>query len=205
MEEKSNPQIWRSCLNTATQVAGDWRGRGLRGSAYVVWPIWKDLVVMSQWAHCPWNLESLEAAPVWPVAMAAQPAKQKEASGRCPCLLWKTSQLIGSREMGLVEHEHMGDLSISRLGDSILRDLPKLPCPTVFSVHRSLCHLAWISLHRTGCPGPHCGTKAALISDSHPDYLISGVVLVDWQGRDEIMRRHRSWFDITSPLGCRVH
>jgi hypothetical protein len=36
---------------------------------------------MSQWAHHLWNLESPEAAPAWPVAMAAQPAKQEEAGG----------------------------------------------------------------------------------------------------------------------------
>jgi hypothetical protein len=75
---------------------------------------------MSQFAHCPWNLESPEAAPAWPVAMAAQPTKQEEAGGRCPCLVWKTSHLNGAREMGQVEQNHMGDLSTSGLGDSIL-------------------------------------------------------------------------------------
>jgi hypothetical protein len=53
--------------------------RGLRRSAYRVRPIRKILVVMSQWAKTPWNLEGPEAAPVWLVAMAAQPAKQEEA------------------------------------------------------------------------------------------------------------------------------
>jgi hypothetical protein len=67
-----------------TQVGGDWRGRVLKGSAYAVQPIRKDIVVMSQWAHSPLNLESTEAAPAWPVAMASQPAKQEEAEGRCP-------------------------------------------------------------------------------------------------------------------------
>jgi hypothetical protein len=79
-----------------TQEAGSWRGRGLRGRAYAVQPIRKDLVVMSQWAHSPWNLESPETAPAWPVAMAAQPAKQEEAGGRCPCVVWKTSHLSGA-------------------------------------------------------------------------------------------------------------
>jgi hypothetical protein len=32
-------------------VAGTWRRRGIRGSAYTIWPIRKDLVVMSQWTH----------------------------------------------------------------------------------------------------------------------------------------------------------
>jgi hypothetical protein len=27
MEEKSNPQVWRSCQETATEVVGDWMGR----------------------------------------------------------------------------------------------------------------------------------------------------------------------------------
>jgi hypothetical protein len=79
-----------------TQMPGDWRGQGLRMSAYTVWPVRKDLVVMSQWAHEPWNLESPEAAAAWPVAMAAQPAKQKEAGGWCSCLVWKSSQLSGA-------------------------------------------------------------------------------------------------------------
>jgi hypothetical protein len=95
LEDKSDPQI-RSCLETTTQVAGAWSGRGLRGSAYPVWPIRKDLVVMSQWAHCPWNLESPEAASAWPVARSAQPAQQKEVGGRCPCLVQNTSQLSGA-------------------------------------------------------------------------------------------------------------
>jgi hypothetical protein len=36
---------------TGTKVAGVYRGRVLSGNAYTVWPIRKDLVVMSQWAH----------------------------------------------------------------------------------------------------------------------------------------------------------
>jgi hypothetical protein len=45
-----------------------WRleGEGPSGSGNMVWPIRKDLVVMSEWAHCSWNLESPEAAPAWP-------------------------------------------------------------------------------------------------------------------------------------------
>jgi hypothetical protein len=65
---------------------------GLKFSAFTVRPIRKDMVVMSQWAHCPLTLESPEAAPACPVAMATEPAKQKEAEGRWPCLVWKTSQ-----------------------------------------------------------------------------------------------------------------
>jgi hypothetical protein len=75
---------------------GDWRGRGLRGSAYVVCPIRKDLFMKLQWALCPWNLDSPETAPAWPSAIADQPAKQKEAGGRCLCLFWKTSHLSGA-------------------------------------------------------------------------------------------------------------
>jgi hypothetical protein len=55
--------------------------RVLRGSAYAVRPIWKNMVVMSQWAHSPWNKESPEVAPASPAPMAAQPAKQEEAEG----------------------------------------------------------------------------------------------------------------------------
>jgi hypothetical protein len=75
-----------------------WRldGGGLRGRAYTVQPIRKELIGMSQLAHCHWNLDSPEAAPAWPVAMAAQPAKQEEPGRRCPCFLWKISQLCVS-------------------------------------------------------------------------------------------------------------
>jgi hypothetical protein len=69
---------------------------GLRGRAYTVQPIRKELIGMSQLAHCHWNLDSPEAAPAWPVAMAAQPAKQEEPGRRCPCFLWKISQLCVS-------------------------------------------------------------------------------------------------------------
>ena len=51
------------------------------------------MLVISQWAHSPLNLESPESAFSWPVAMAAQPTKQEKAEGKCPCLVWKTSQL----------------------------------------------------------------------------------------------------------------
>jgi hypothetical protein len=36
------------------------------------------MVVMSQWAPSPLNLERPEAAPAWPVAMVAQPEKGKK-------------------------------------------------------------------------------------------------------------------------------
>jgi hypothetical protein len=65
------------------------------------------------------------------------------------------------------------------------------PCDTVFSVHKSFCHLCLISLSRRGHPGPHCGTQAALVSASHPDYLILAVVPLAWHGRDEVLWRHR--------------
>jgi hypothetical protein len=66
----------------ATGVAGAGRGLGLRVSAYVVWAISKDLVVMSQLDHHPWNLESTEAAPVWSVALpSCQPSKKNLEEG----------------------------------------------------------------------------------------------------------------------------
>jgi hypothetical protein len=64
---------------------------GLLMDCLAVQPIRKDMVVESQWTHYPWNLESPEAASAWPFAMAAQPAKQEKAEGRCLCLVWKTS------------------------------------------------------------------------------------------------------------------
>jgi hypothetical protein len=55
-----------------------------------------DLAVRSQWDPSSWNVESAEAAPAWPVAMAVRPAKQEETGGRWPCLGWKMCLLIGS-------------------------------------------------------------------------------------------------------------
>jgi hypothetical protein len=77
-------------------VSGYWRGMGLRGCGYVVWSIREELAVRSEWAHCPWNFESPEETPAWPVAMVAHPAKQEEDGGRCSCLVWMTSLLINA-------------------------------------------------------------------------------------------------------------
>jgi hypothetical protein len=77
---------------SGTKVAGVWKEWGLRGSTYTVWPLRKDLVVMSQWAHitrnweCPWQL--LPALLLW------QPSQwMEEAGGRCPCFVCKLSQI----------------------------------------------------------------------------------------------------------------
>jgi hypothetical protein len=86
MEKKSNLQIRRSCQETTIQVDGEWRRRGLRGCAYMVWPIRNDLALMSQWAQHPWNLESPEAAPAWPFAMAAQQPSRKKLEEGAPVL-----------------------------------------------------------------------------------------------------------------------
>jgi hypothetical protein len=59
-------------------------------------------VVISQWAHRPWNLESLEAAPVWLVAMAAQPAKWKKLEEGTPVLCGSLFSEVGPRESGQV-------------------------------------------------------------------------------------------------------
>jgi hypothetical protein len=72
-----DPHITRSWQMTTTQVAESRREWVLKGSAYQVRPIRTEMVVMSQWAQHPCMLECPEAAPAWPVAMAAQPAKQE--------------------------------------------------------------------------------------------------------------------------------
>jgi hypothetical protein len=92
MEQWSHAKVQTLCQNPMTQGAGDCVGRVLKGSAYAVLLIRKHMVVMSQWAHSHLNLESPEASPACPIAMAAQRAKQEKAEGRCPCLVWKTSQ-----------------------------------------------------------------------------------------------------------------
>jgi hypothetical protein len=52
------------------------------------------------WGRCgllaPGSLQSAEAAPAWPVAMAARPAEQEESGGRWPCLGWETCPCVGS-------------------------------------------------------------------------------------------------------------
>jgi hypothetical protein len=148
-----------------TQVAGDWIWRDCKGNAYGVWPIRKDKVVMSQWAHRLLNLGSPEAATAWPVAMAAQPAKQEEAEGTCSCLVWKTSQLSGALgKKGQAEQEHMGDLSPSDWGNPFFMASQNLHVPQ-FGMSTGLC-ATWglFSLCRRGHHACHCDTLAALIS-----------------------------------------
>jgi hypothetical protein len=55
---------------------------------------------MSQWAYSPLNLESPEAAPTWPVAMAAQPAKRKKLKEGAPVLWGIFLSEVWLREMG---------------------------------------------------------------------------------------------------------
>jgi hypothetical protein len=123
LEEKSNPQIRRSCQETTTGVAETQRGQGHRGCAYTIWPIRKDLVVISRWAHCPWNLESPEAASACPVSMTTWPAKQEEPGGSTPVLCRRLLSYVGPRETGQVQQENMGDLTTSGMVDSILHML----------------------------------------------------------------------------------
>jgi hypothetical protein len=58
---------------TGTKVASVWIRRGLTRSGYAVPLIRKYLFVMSQWAHITRDWECPQAAPAWPVAMAAKP------------------------------------------------------------------------------------------------------------------------------------
>jgi hypothetical protein len=58
------------------------------------------MVVMSQWAHSPWNLESPETPPAWSVAMAARLPKQEEAERRCPVLCVRLLSYLWPRKWG---------------------------------------------------------------------------------------------------------
>jgi hypothetical protein len=59
-----------------------------------------------------------------------------------------------------------------------------------FGVSTGFCALwAWISPRRTGRPGSHCGTQAALISGAHPEPRLYGVLPADWQGRKKVTQR----------------
>jgi hypothetical protein len=86
-EERSNHQIWRSFRETAIKVAGDCKGRELRGRVYMVLPIRNELVVMSQWAHCHWNVESTEAASAWPLIwQPSQPSRKPRRKVPLSCV-----------------------------------------------------------------------------------------------------------------------
>jgi hypothetical protein len=66
----------------------------------------------------------------------SQPSRKKLEEG-APLLCGRPVSEVGHREMGQGQQEHMGDLSMSGLGDSILHCQAKLQCSTVWSVHRS--------------------------------------------------------------------
>jgi hypothetical protein len=187
LQEKSNPPIRTSCQETGPQVPGAWRGRVLGRSAYKVWPIRKLLVVMSQWAHCPWNLDSPEAAPPWPVSVAAQPATQDESRRRRSCLVWKSSQLSwaqGNRAGTAGAHgwpEHIRIWGFHSSPGSLCYHAPW------FGVSTGICALwAWISTSRKGHPDLTLVHRLPWFPRLTLNTQSHGEVLADCQGRKYI-------------------
>jgi hypothetical protein len=93
---------------------------------------------MSQLDPSPWNIKNPEAAPAWPVAMVAQPAKHEKLEVGATVLCGSLLFYLGPRYTGHAWQEHMGDLSISDSSCSILHSYHKRLCHTAFSVHSPL-------------------------------------------------------------------
>jgi hypothetical protein len=107
------------------------------------------------------------------VCFYGHPASQARRSWRkvpLPCV----GSYVGPREMGQLDLEHMvtwahQDWGIPFFMASLCYQA------TQILVSTGICAiLAWNSPSRTVHCGPHCGEQAALISASHPDFLISG-------------------------------
>jgi hypothetical protein len=80
-------------------VAGVWSRRCVSRIAQAVWPIRKDLVVMSQWTTLP-GTGSVHRL-LLPCLLLWQPSQSmEEDGGRCPCFVWQLSQLSVAGENG---------------------------------------------------------------------------------------------------------
>jgi hypothetical protein len=91
------------------------------------------------------------------------------------------------------------DLRTSGLGAFILHCEPKLPCPTIWRVHRLLCPLGLDLTKQNRLPWLQGLT---LNTRSH------GVVVSDWQGWKEVTRRPRhlfTWHQFFSDLHDTLH
>jgi hypothetical protein len=187
-------------------MSGMWRGRGLRGGAYTVWPIRKDLVVMSQWPISPGtgsvHRQLLPALLLW------QPSQSmEEAGGMCPCFVWQLSQLSvawGKRRQG--QQQNMVDLSSSGLGNLKHTASPSYHAP-LFEFSTGLCKLG---------TGTHQAEQASLhLTVVHRLSWIQGLTLnTQWhdliiaamQSRNEVTWSPVTcWSDITCSLAIRVH
>jgi hypothetical protein len=160
LEERIDPQNRRYFQETGTQEASSWMGRGLRGSAYAVQPIRKDLVVVSV-GSAPLKLgeswgSSCKACCYGSLARQAGRSRRKVPLSYVDDFSVKCGLGNGASTAGAYGwHEH------GKIGDFILHCLLKLACHTVWSVHRPLCPLGlniteqnkmpWISLWYTGC------------------------------------------------------
>jgi hypothetical protein len=162
---------------------------------------------MSQWDHSPWNMESPEAAPAWPVAIAAQPAKREAAGGRCwkSCVEdfsfnWVLGVQVTYDRSTRVTWAHQ-DWVIPFFTASVSYHATELLVST------GLCVIwAWISLSRTG-QASRCDAQAALVSASNPDHVISGYGS-SGLAREKVTWRQCTgtcWSDIISSLVFRVN
>jgi hypothetical protein len=94
-----------------TKVAAVFMGRAFSRSAYAVWQIRKDLVVMSQWHTSPGT--GSVPSQLLPGLLLWQPSQSiEEAGARCPCFVWQISHLsvaCGKWRQG--EQQNMVNLS----------------------------------------------------------------------------------------------
>jgi hypothetical protein len=168
----SHLQIIRSCL----LLAPKWlvcRGRGLSGSAYAVWTIRKDLLVMSQWVHIT-RTGSLHRQLLPSLLLWQSSPSMGEAGGRCHCFVWKLSLLsVACGKWRQWQQQNMVCLSSSGLGNSKHTASPSYHAPW-FKLSPGLCtSWVWNSPRRTGLSSSHCGASAVMNSGSHPEHPMS--------------------------------
>jgi hypothetical protein len=129
------------------------------------------------WCHCGPTSPGTGSVhrQLLPGLLLWQPSQSmEEAGGRCPCFVWKHSQLTvarGKRRQG--QQHNMVDLSSSRWVSSKHTASPRYNAPW-FELSTCLCTTwVWNSPSRTVPSSSHCGAPAVTNSGSHPEHTMS--------------------------------
>jgi hypothetical protein len=128
---------------------------------------------MSQWAHI--TRTGKVPRQLLPGLLLWQPSQSmEEAGGRCPCSVWKLSQLIVDwGKWRQLQQQNMVDLSSSGLGNSKPIASPSYHAPW-FELSTGFCaSWVWNSPSRTGLFSSHCGAWAVMNSGSYPERTMS--------------------------------
>jgi hypothetical protein len=104
-----------------------------------------------------------------------QPSQSmEEAGGKCPCFVWKLSQLSVARaKWRQGKHQNIVQMSSSGLRNSKHTASPSYHA-FLFEFSTGLFEtLVWNSPNRTGLSSSHCGASAIMNSGSHPEHTMS--------------------------------